>query len=33
MIGLGISRAVGLAIDGAVLTEVDVIVDFFRLSL
>ena len=32
-VGLGISKAVGLAIGGAVLTKTDVVVGFSRLSL
>ena len=32
-VGLGISRAMGLAINGAVLTGTDIAVGFSRLSL
>ena len=33
VVGLGIGRAVDLAIDGAVLMEMDITVGFFRLFL
>ena len=32
-VGQGIGKAIGLAIDGAVLTEMEVVVGFFELSL